>query len=107
MPEDYLDTEGVFEELLDSAKPYDILKNSPPLKYSEVGEIIEPNNVGQDASFEERIQIHPVPPLVAAQGGKSKKHKKVAKRKTRKVKRSNTKRKALMKRHKKTKKYSR
>ena len=103
VPEDYFDTKGVFDELVASAKPYNILQNSPPLKYTEFGELIELENVGKDPSFEDRIETAPQ----VVQGGKSRrKHKRIVKRKTRKVNRANTKRKALIKRNKKTKKYS-
>jgi len=97
VPEDYLDTEGVFERLLASSKTYDILQKSPPLKYEE---LIDDAPVGKDVSFEEEIEIQPL----VAQGGKSKKHKKVAKRKTRKARRKNTKRKSSPKKKRKTKK---
>jgi hypothetical protein len=100
VPEDYLDTEGVFEQLLASSKTYDILQKSPTLKYSEFGEFIDTPPVGKDASFEEGIEIQPL----VAQGGKSKKHKKVAKRKTRKARSKNTKRKTSPKKNRKTKK---
>lgn len=101
VPEDYLDTEGVFKELLASSKTYDILQKSPPLKYEEFGELVDFPNQGKDSSFEEgdiKTQSN-----IISQGGKSKKHKKVAKRKTRKAKRVNTKKKYSPKKNRKTK----